>query len=441
MIDPRFLREHEKEVEENLKKRNVPIEFYEKWLDLDEESRKLKQGLDDLRHDRNTISLEINELKKAGKNKEAEKAIKQVKELPQKIKEIEQGLEKVESESRNLILQIPNMLLKDVPAGKSTEDNKVLKTVGKAPKFNFQPKDHLELAANLGLIDPERANKVSGAGFFYLKEELAILDYALQRFAIDFLRKKGFKLIEPPLMLHHRPYQGVTSLNAFEDVMYKIENEDLYLIATSEHAIASMFMDETLLEKNLPLKLTGVSPCFRKEIGSHGKYTKGLFRMHQFNKVEQFIFCKPEDSQKYFNELQKNSEELFNLLGIPYRVVALCSADTGTVAAKTYDIEILMSDKQYREAGSNSNCTDYQARRLNIKYKEKEGQQPKGFVHTLNNTGIATSRVMIAILENNQQKDGSIKIPKVLQKYTGFKEIKAEKPVKEKKKQDAKKKK
>jgi seryl-tRNA synthetase len=249
----------------------------------------------------------------------------------------------------------------------------------------------------------------------------------LQRFAIDFLRKKGFKLVEPPLMLHHKPYSGVTSLKAFEEVMYKIENEDLYLIATSEHAIASMFMDETLLEDELPIKLTGVSPCFRKEVGTHGKYTKGLFRMHQFNKVEQFIFCKPEDSAKYFNELQKNSEEMFRLLGIPYRTVLLCSADTGSVAAKTYDIEILMADKQYREVGSNSNCTDYQARRLNIKYKEKEGMAPKGFVHTLNNTGIATSRAMIAIIENNQQKDGSIKIPKVLQKYTEFKEIKAKK--------------
>lgn len=427
MLDPKFIREHAKEVKENMKKRNMSNELVDNWLELDEKNRKLKQELDDLRHERNQASLKINEFKKQGKEKEAQQVIKRIKELPEKIKEIEAEVEKTDSESKKGIMNIPNMLLKEVPAGKTAEDNKILRTNGKAPKFKFQPKDHLELLQNLNLIDSERANKVAGAGFFYMKEELAILDYALQRFALDFLRKKGFKLVSPPLMLHHKPYSGVTSLSAFEDVMYKIENEDLYLIATSEHAIASMFMDETLIEENLPIKLTGVSPCFRKEVGAHGKYTKGLFRMHQFNKVEQFIFCKPEDSAKYFDELQKNSEEMFKLLEIPFRTVILCSGDTGTVAAKTYDIEVLMADKEYREAGSNSNCTDYQARRLNIKYKEKEGMPPKGFVHTLNNTGIATSRVMIAVLENNQQADGSIKIPKVLQKYTGFKEIKAKK--------------
>jgi seryl-tRNA synthetase len=427
MLDPKFIREHAKEVKDSLKKRNLPADSVDKWLDLNEDFRKLKQEVDDLRHERNSASLKINELKKQGKEKEAQQQIKKVGEIPEKIRTAEEKLIKVENEAKKILWDIPNMLAKDVPAGKSESDNKVLRIVGKAPKLKFTPKDHLELMQNLNLIDSERANKVAGAGFYYLKEELAILDMALQRFAIDFLRKKGFKLVEPPLMIHHKPYEGVTSLKAFEDVMYKIENEDLYLIATSEHAIASMLMDETLLEENLPIKITGVSPCFRKEVGAHGKYTKGLFRMHQFNKVEQFIFCKPEQSEKLFDELQKNSEEMFKLLEIPYRVVLLCSADTGSVAAKTYDIEILMADKQYREVGSNSNCTDYQARRLNIKYREKEGMQPKGFVHTLNNTGIATSRAMIAVIENNQQADGSIKIPKVLQKYTGFKEIKAKK--------------
>lgn len=426
MLDPKFIREHTEEVKENLRKRNLPVEIVDKWIYLDKKFRDLKQESDELRHERNVISEKINIAKKTGDEREVKNLIEKAKKIPDRIKEIESELMNVEKELRIVSLSIPNMLAKDVPIGKDEKDNKVLRKVGKL-KFNFKPKDHLELLQNLDLIDAERANKVSGAGFFYLKEELALLDYALQRFAIDFLRKKGFKLIEPPLMLHHKPYSGVTSLQAFEDVMYKIENEDLYLIATSEHAIASMFMDETLLESELPIKLCGVSPCFRKEIGSHGKYTKGLFRMHQFNKVEQFVFCTPEQSEKLFNEMQKNSEEMFKLLKIPYRTVFLCSGDTGTVASKTYDIEILMADGVYREAGSNSNCTDYQARRLNIKYKEKEGMPPKGFVYTLNNTGIATSRVMIAILENNQQKDGSIKIPKVLQKYTGFKEIKAKK--------------
>jgi len=208
--------------------------------------------------------------------------------------------------------------------------------------------------------------------------------------------------------------------------MYKIENEDLYLIATSEHAMAAMFMDEVLNEKDLPIKLVGISPCFRKEVGAHGKYTKGLFRMHHFNKVEQFIFCAPEQSEKLFNELQKNSEDMLKALKIPYRVSILCSADTGIVSAKTYDNEVCMADNEYREIGSNSNCTDYQARRLNIKFLRNKTNE-REHVHTLNNTGIATSRLMTALVENNQQKDGSIKIPGVLWKYTGFKEIKKKK--------------
>ena len=427
MLDIKLIRENPREIKDLMKKRALDPVIVDKLIELDKEIIEQKQELDKLRHKRNLISEEINVFMKNKKKKEAEKLIKEAKELPDKIKKIEASLLELEQKWKADLLKIPNFLMKDVPIGKSEADNKVLRTVGKLPKFGFKPKDHLELALDLGIIDQERANKVAGSGFYYLKEELAILDIALQRFAIDFLRKKGFKLVEPPLMLHRKPYQGVTSLQAFEEVMYKIENEDLYLIATSEHAIASMFMDESLLESDLPIKLTGVSPCFRKEIGTHGKYTKGLFRMHQFNKVEQFVFCVPEQSEKIFDELQKNTEELFKLLEIPYRISVLCSADTGIVAAKTYDIEVLMSDNQYREAGSNSNCLDYQARRLNIKYKEKEGMAPKGFVHTLNNTGIATSRVMVAILENCQQKDGSIKIPKVLQKYAGFKEIKSKK--------------
>jgi len=424
MLDVKLIRENPREIKDLMKKRALDSAIVDQFIEIDKEIIGQKQELDKLRHKRNLISEEINVFMKNKKKKEAEKLIKEAKELPDKIKKIEASLLELEQKWKIDLLKIPNLLLKDVPTGKSEEDNKVIKVQGKLKKLNFKPKDHLELALNLGIIDQERANKVAGSGFYYLKEELAILDMALQRFAIDFLRKKGFKLVEPPLMLHHKPYQGVTSLQAFEEVMYKIENEDLYLIATSEHAIASMFMDETLLESELPIKITGVSPCFRKEIGTHGKYTKGLFRMHQFNKVEQFVFCTPEQSEKIFTELQKNTEEMFKLLEIPYRVSILCSADTGVVAAKTYDLEVLMSDGQYREAGSNSNCLDYQARRLNIKYKEKEGQQPKGFVHTLNNTGIATSRVMVAILENCQQKDGSIKVPKVLHKYCGFKEIK-----------------
>jgi seryl-tRNA synthetase len=268
-------------------------------------------------------------------------------------------------------------------------------------------------------MDLERAGKVSGAGFYYLKNTLVLLDYAIMRYAMDFLAKRGYTLIEPPLMLQRKPYEGVVDLGDFESVMYRAEGEELYLIATSEHPMAAMFMDEVLDLKDLPVKLAGVSTCFRREIGTHGKYTKGLFRVHHFNKVEQFIFSNPGESWKLHEELQRNAEQLYQGLGLHYRVVNVCTGDIGSLAAKKYDIETWMADGKYREAGSNSNCTDYQARRLGIRYREKEGQAPAGFVHTLNNTALATSRIMVAILEQFQQRDGSVKIPKVLWPYMG----------------------
>ncbi|HIE14121.1 TPA: serine--tRNA ligase, partial [Candidatus Bathyarchaeota archaeon] len=288
---------------------------------------------------------------------------------------------------------------------------------GSPPKFDFEPKNHLEIALDLGLLDEERANKVAGSGFYYFKNELVLLDMAVQRFAIDFLRKRGYALIEPPFMLRRKPYEGVTDLEDFKTVMYKIENEDLYLIATSEHPIAAMFMNEVLEKSQLPIKIVGVSTNFRKEVGTHGKYTKGLFRMHQFNKVEQFIFCLPEQSWELHEELQRNCEEMYQMLGLHYRVVNVCTGDIGTVAAKKYDTEVWMVDGKFREIGSNSNCTDYQARRLRIRFREGPGRPPKGFVHTLNSTALATSRTMMAILEHYQQKDGSVIVPEVLRPY------------------------
>jgi seryl-tRNA synthetase len=246
-----------------------------------------------------------------------------------------------------------------------------------------------------------------------------MLDQAILRLAIDHLVGKGYTLVEPPLMLQRKPYEGVTDLADFENVMYKIEGDDLYLIATSEHPMAAMHMDEILEAKELPIKLVGVSPCFRREVGAHGKYTRGLFRMHQFNKVEQFIFSLPEDSWKLHEELQRNSEELYKGLGLAYRVVNVCTGDIGIIAAKKYDTEVWMADGEYREIGSNSNCTDYQARRLNVRYREKEGVAPAGFVHTLNNTALATSRTMLAILEQYQNKDGTVDIPEILRPYMG----------------------
>jgi len=231
------------------------------------------------------------------------------------------------------------------------------------------------------------------------------------------MTKRGYQLVEPPFMMHKKPYIGATDLETFEDQLYKIEGEDLYLVATAEHPLASLFMDYVIEQKDLPIKLVGFSTNFRKEVGAHGKYTKGLFRMHQFNKVEQFVFCLPQDSWKFHEELQKNAEDLYTGLGLHFRTVNVCTADIGNLAAKRYDVEVWMADDFYREIGSNSNCTDYQARRLNIRYREKKGMAPAGFVHTVNNTALATSRTMMAILEQFQQKDGSVRIPKVLRPY------------------------
>jgi len=320
---------------------------------------------------------------------------------------------------RNALMRLPNLLHDSVPYGVDDSENVEVSRWGEPPTLDFEPRSHAEIAGALGIIDFERAAKTSGSGFYYLRNELALLDYALIRFAVDRLLARGYALVEPPYMIRRRPYEGVTALADFEEVMYKIEGEDLYLIATSEHSMAAMLMDEVLDADALPVKFVGVSPCFRREVGAHGKYTRGLFRVHQFNKVEQFIFSLPEESWGLHEELQRHSEELYRRLGLHYRVVNVCTGDIGSFAAKKYDIEIWMADGVFREIGSDSNCTDYQARRLNIRYRMKEGQAPAGFVHTLNNTALATSRTMIAILEQYQQADGSVVVPEALRTYMG----------------------
>jgi seryl-tRNA synthetase len=417
MLDIKLIRENPELVRENLKRRQdeEKLKLLDELLEVDKKWRSITAKINELRSRRNKLSLEISKLKKEGKS--LTKTLEEAKNIPEQIKKLEAEEEKYREKVRNILMRLPNLLHESVPYGKDESENVEIRRWGSPPKFDFEPKDHLTIAKNLGLIDEERANKVAGTGFFYLKEELVLLDLAIQRFAIDFLRKKGYKLIEPPFMIRRKAYEGVTDLSDFELVTYKIEGEDWYLIATSEHPMAAMFMNEVLDKNQLPIKFVGVSPCFRKEIGTHGKYTKGLFRMHQFNKVEQFIFCLPEDSWHFHEELQRNSEELYQQLGLHYRVVNICTGDIGTVAAKKYDIEVWMADGKFREVGSNSNCTDYQARRLNIRFREKPGKPPAGFVHTLNNTALATSRTMIAILEQFQQKDGSVIIPKVLRPY------------------------
>ena len=424
MISVKLLREAPDLVKQNIARRkdDEKLKLVDKAIGFDKKWRESLQKLEKLKHEKNLAT------KKIASSGKSSKVIVHVKKLKKQIVDLNSKNERYKKNLDKVMLRIPNILHDSVPFGESEHDNVEVRRWGKVPKRDFKPKDHLQLLLDLGLIDTERGAKVSGNAFHYYDDELVLLDLALQRYAIDFLRKRGFKIVSPPYMLRRKPYEGVTDVADFEDVMYKVEGEDLYLIATSEHSIAARFMNETLLESDLPLKIAGISPCFRKEVGTHGKYTKGLYRIHHFNKIEQFLFCKPEDSWKLHEEIQKNSEELLQELGVPYRVVNNCTGDIGSVAAKKYDIEILMADGKYREEGSNSNCTDYQARRLNIKYREGVGKPPKAYVHTLNNTALATSRVMIGIIETYQQKDGSIKVPKVLQSYmNGLKVIKKKK--------------
>jgi len=417
MQDIKLIREHPEIIKNDLKRRkdkekvkmvDNAIQYDKKWRELTQEANKLRQK-------RNVITQEIAELKKKGKDFKTK--MKQVKEIPAKIKKLETQVEDYKKKIDYILMKLPNILHESVPYGKDENDNVVIKTWGKPPKFDFKPKTHMEIMKNLGLVDAERAAKVSGTGFLYLKNDMVLLDLAIQRFAINFLMKKGYTLIEPPFMINRKAYEGMIDFEDFEMVTYNVAGTDLYLIATSEHPMGAMYIDEVLDKKNLPIKFVGVSPCFRKEVGTHGKYTKGLFRMHQFNKVEQFIFCFPEQSWQFHEELQNNSEQLYQQLGLHYHVVNVCTGDIGTLAAKKYDIEVWMADGQFREIGSNSNCTDYQARRLNIRFRKKEGQSPAGFVNTLNNTALATSRTMMAILEQFQQKDGSVVIPKVLRPF------------------------
>jgi seryl-tRNA synthetase len=420
MLDIKLIRENPELVRNNLMKRGDPENqrMLDELIDYD---RKWRQGLtrlNELRHERRVVTTEIASLKKKGKdtNKELAKA----KAVDAEITTLEKQVNEPEEKVNYYLMRLPNLLHESVPTGKDESDNAPIRTWGKIPKINFHVKDHIDLGLSLDIMDIERAGKIAGARFFFLKGKGVLLDMALMSFALEEMVRKGYMPIEPPFLMRRKPYEGVVALSDFEDVLYKIENEDLYMIATSEHPMAAMFMDEVLKTEDLPIKLVGVSSNFRKEAGAHGKDTRGIFRTHQFNKIEQLIFCKPEDSWKMHEELIQNAEELAQKLGLPYRVVNVCTGDIGTVAAKKYDIEAWMpAQNAYRELGSCSNCTDYQARRLNIKYREKEGEPPKGFVHTLNSTAIATGRTIVAILENYQQKDGSIIVPEVLRKYMG----------------------
>jgi seryl-tRNA synthetase len=417
MLDITLIREHPEVVRSNLEKRGdqTKLKMLDDLIRFDKEWRKLLTKTNELRQRRNVVTEEVARLKKEGKD--TREKVEEAKNIPKEIQKLEAQVEERREKVNQIMLRLPNLLHESVPVGKDESANVVVRVVGKPPKFDFKPKNHLEIVENLGLIDAERAAKVAGHGFYYMKGVLVLLDFAIINYAIEFMMKRGFQLVEPPFMMRKKAYIGATDLEFFADQLYKVEGEELYMVATAEHPLAALFMDEVIEKKDLPIKLVGFSTNFRKEVGAHGKYTKGLFRMHQFNKVEQFVFCLPEDSWKFHEELQKNAEDLYKGLGLHFRTVNICTADIGNLAAKRYDVEVWMADGVFREVGSNSNCTDFQARRLNIRSREKEGMAPAGFVHTVNNTALATSRTMMAILEQFQQRDGSVLIPKALQPY------------------------
>jgi seryl-tRNA synthetase len=423
MLDIKLIREEPERVRLNLERRHDPekLALLDALIEDDARWRELTTEVNKIRRRRNEISSEIGRMMSSGGD--ALSLREEAAEMPKLIVDAETERDLYAGRVRDALMRLPNMLHESVPYGIDDSENVEIRRWGEPPKFSFEAKSHSDIATALGILDLERGAKVSGSGFYYLMNELALLDYAIMMYTVNHLVSKGYTLIEPPYMIRRELYEGVTDLADFEDVMYKIEGEDLYLIATSEHAMGAMFQDEVFLAEDLPIKLCGISPCFRREIGAHGKYTKGLFRVHQFNKVEQFIFSLPEQSWELHEELQRNCEELYEGLGLHHRVVNVCTGDIGSIAAKKYDTEFWMADGEFREVGSNSNCTDYQARRLNVRYRMKEGQSPVGPVHTLNNTALATSRTMVAVLEQYQQEDGSVVVPKALRSYMNGVEV------------------
>ncbi|WP_337859928.1 serine--tRNA ligase [Ferroplasma sp.] len=438
MIDIKLLRSDSQKFYSSCKARGFDTNILDEFFSLDVKWRENLKAVNKLKHDKNVITSDISAIVKKGENIDSKKA--DVQEINEKIKSIEDEQEKIETKRNEIVRLIPNLIADDVPVCKGDENSKIVKYYGHSKVFkddvdyfiensgnsrdytviDKKPVDHQSLMEKYNLVDIERASKIAGSRFYFLKNRLFKLELALINYAVDFLSERNFTVMEPPFMINYASMSGATDIETFKESLYKIEGDDLYLIATAEHPLASMLSGEILEESELPLRVSGVSPCFRREAGAHGKDTKGIFRVHQFNKIEQFIYCKPEESWDFFEELVTNSEDIYRRLELPYRVVNICSGDLGSLAAKKYDIEVWYpSQGKFREVVSASNDTDYQARSLNIRYRTKDGNK---FVHTLNSTAIATERVLVAIIENFQEDD-FIRVPDVLIPYTGFSEI------------------
>jgi len=416
MLDPKLLKEKPQIIQDMLKARAVDFDL-DGLIESDQKRREFIIKTDEFKKRRNEIGNEIAQKKKAGED--ASSILEEMKTVSAELAKLESQQEEIESKYAKLAFTIPNLVHESVPVGADDTANKEMRKWGEIPQFDFKINDHIDMSENLDLVDLERAAKVAGARFYYLKNDLVRLNQSLIHYALDFLAEKEYSLVQPPYMINRSSMEGAVIADDFEEVIYKVEDEDLYMIGTSEHAMAAMHSKEIIEGKDLPNRYAGVSPCFRKEAGAHGRDQKGIFRVHQFDKIEQFVYTRPEDSWKEHEKMLAVAEEFYQKLEIPHRVMLLSTGDMGKISAKTYDIEAWMAGQNsYREIVSCSNCLDYQARRLKIRFRDKTNEDTQ-YLHTLNSTLVATTRVLVSIMENFQTKDGHIRIPQVLQSYMG----------------------
>ncbi len=421
MIDIELLRRNPDLVKRKTLLRGVEIDF-SVFEELDRRRRELIKELDELRASRNRISKEIGFKRQRGEDTSL--LMEESKSISERIERIEADLREIEDRLREFIINIPNLVHDSVPIGKDENDNRVVRVVGEPREFKFEPKPHWELGEMLDIIDFERGARLSGSRFVVMKGWGAILERALINFMLDLhVKKHGYREIYPPVLVKPEILFGTGQLPKFEEELYRIERDDLYLIPTAEVPLVNLHRDEILDEEDLPIYYTAFTPCFRREAGSYGRDIRGMIRVHQFSKVELVKFTTPETSYEELEKLVEDAEEVLKLLGLPYRVVELCTGDLGFSSSKTYDIEVwLPSQGLYREISSCSNCEDFQARRANIRYRPKGGGKPR-YVHTLNGSGIAVGRTIVAILENYQEEDGSVVVPEVLRAYMGIDRI------------------
>ena len=421
MLDISMFREHSEVIRADHDRRGLTHEGIDEVIRLDEEWRRARYDADQLRKARNEAARGIAGAKKSGDSAAADAIMAEVADIGVKIDELAERSDECLAQRDALRMSIPNILHADVPIGEDDQKNTLLSMHGEKPELDFEPRNHNDLIEMNGWVDQARGAKVAGSRFYFMQGDLARMEMALQQYGADFLIGRGYTLVQPPLMMNREAYEGVTDLTDFETVMYGVEPDKYYLIATSEHPLTAMRMDEIIEPAELPIRQVGVSACFRREVGAHGLADRGIWRVHQFTKVEQIVICHPDDSWDHHEELLGNAVNLWDSLGLHYRVVNICTGDMGTVAARKYDLEAwLPGADAYKEVVSCSNCTDYQSNRLRMRYRTTEGNEA---VHTLNSTAIATSRALVAILEQNQLEDGRVSIPETLRPYMGGQEI------------------